>query len=46
MVLNLNSIRKSYRTNEGEVPVLNNISLNLLAGEKNLNKNAAFVVLI
>tara|TARA_B100000965_G_scaffold370389_1_gene358460 strand:- start:203 stop:859 length:657 start_codon:yes stop_codon:yes gene_type:complete len=33
MVLNLNSIRKSYRTNEGEVPVLNNISLNLLAGE-------------
>ena len=33
MVLNLNSIRKSYRTNEGNVSVLNDVSLNLLAGE-------------
>tara|TARA_B100001142_G_scaffold324817_1_gene377231 strand:- start:95 stop:751 length:657 start_codon:yes stop_codon:yes gene_type:complete len=34
MVLKLNSIQKSFRTNEGEVPVLSDISLNLLAGEK------------
>ena len=33
MVLNLKSIQKSFRTNEGEVPVLSDISLNLLAGE-------------
>ena len=33
MVLNLNSIRKSYRTNEGNVSVLNDVSLTLLAGE-------------
>ena len=33
MVLHLNSIRKSYRTNEGKVPVLNGISLKILAGE-------------
>lgn len=33
MVLNLNSIQKSFRTNEGEVHVLSDISLNLLAGE-------------
>jgi putative ABC transport system ATP-binding protein len=33
MVLNLNSIQKSFRTNEGEVPVLSDISLSLLAGE-------------
>ena len=33
MVLNLNSIQKSYRTNEGRVLVLNGISLKLLAGE-------------
>ncbi|MDB3930572.1 ABC transporter ATP-binding protein [Paracoccaceae bacterium] len=33
MVLKLNSIQKSFRTNEGEVPVLSDISLNLLAGE-------------
>ena len=33
MVLNLNSIQKSFRTNEGEVPVLNDISLSLSAGE-------------
>tara|TARA_Y100001934_G_C12330783_1_gene764956 strand:- start:284 stop:952 length:669 start_codon:yes stop_codon:yes gene_type:complete len=33
MVLNLKSIRKSYRSNEGEVPVLNGVSLTLLAGE-------------
>jgi putative ABC transport system ATP-binding protein len=33
MVLKLNSIQKSFRTNEGEVHVLSDISLNLLAGE-------------
>ena len=33
MVLRLNSIQKSFRTNEGEVPVLSDISLNVLAGE-------------
>ena len=33
MVLKLNSIQKSFRTNEGEVPVLSDISLSLLAGE-------------
>ena len=33
MVLKLNSIQKSFRTNEGEVPVLSDISLNVLAGE-------------
>ena len=33
MVLNLNSIRKSYRTNESSVSVLNDVSLTLLAGE-------------
>jgi len=33
MVLNLNSIRKSYRTNESNVSVLNDVSLTLLAGE-------------
>ena len=33
MVLNLNSIQKSYRTNEGNVSVLNDVSLTLLAGE-------------
>ena len=33
MVLNLKAIQKSFRTNEGEVPVLSNISLSLLAGE-------------
>ena len=33
MVLKLNSIRKSYRTNEGEVSVLNDVSLTLFAGE-------------
>ena len=33
MVLNLKSIKKSYQTNEGKVPVLNGVSLNLLAGE-------------
>jgi len=33
MVLKLNSIRKSYRTNEGKVSVLNGISLTLFAGE-------------
>ena len=33
MVLNLKAIQKSFRTNEGEVPVLSDISLNLLAGE-------------
>ena len=33
MVLELNSIQKSFRTNEGEVPVLSDISLNVLAGE-------------
>ena len=33
MVLNLNSIQKSFRTNEGEVPVLSDISLSLSAGE-------------
>ena len=33
MVLNLNSIRKSYRTNEGKVSVLNDVSLTLFAGE-------------
>ena len=33
MVLKLNSIQKSFRTNEGELPVLSDISLNLLAGE-------------
>ena len=33
MVLNLKAIQKSFRTNEGEVPVLNDISLSLLAGE-------------
>ena len=33
MVLNLNSIRKSYRTNEGKVSVLNGVSLTLFGGE-------------
>ena len=33
MVLKLNSIQKSFRTNEGEVPVLSDISLTVLAGE-------------
>ena len=33
MVLNLTSIKKSYQTNEGTIPVLNGISLKLLAGE-------------
>ena len=33
MVLKLNSIQKSFRTNEGEVPVLSDISLSLFAGE-------------
>ena len=33
MVLNLKSIKKSYQTNEGTIPVLNGISLKLLAGE-------------
>ena len=33
MVLKLNSIQKSFRTNEGEVPVLSDISLSVLAGE-------------
>jgi len=33
MVLNLKSIKKSYQTNEGTIPVLNGISLELLAGE-------------
>ena len=33
MVLKLNSIQKSFRTNEGEVPVLSDISLNVLAEE-------------
>ena len=33
MVLNLNSIQKSYRTNEGNVSVLNDVSFTLLAGE-------------
>ena len=33
MVLNLKTIQKSFRTNEGEVPVLSDISLSLLAGE-------------
>ena len=33
MVLNLKSIKKSYQTNEGKVPVLNGVSLKLLAGE-------------
>ena len=33
MVLNLKAIQKSFRTNEGEVPVLSDISLGLLAGE-------------
>ena len=33
MVLNLKSIKKSYQTIEGKVPVLNGISLRLLAGE-------------
>ena len=33
MVLKLNSIQKSFRTNEAEVPVLSDISLNVLAGE-------------
>ena len=33
MVLNLKAIQKSFRTNEGEVPVLCDISLSLLAGE-------------
>ena len=33
MVLNLNSIRKSYRTNEGKVLVLNDVSLTLFGGE-------------
>ena len=33
MVLKLNSIQKSFRTNEGEVPVLSDISLTLLTGE-------------
>ena len=33
MVLNLKAIQKSFRTNEGEVPVLSDISLTVLAGE-------------
>tara|TARA_Y100000385_G_scaffold69820_1_gene70011 strand:+ start:402 stop:1058 length:657 start_codon:yes stop_codon:yes gene_type:complete len=33
MVLNLKAVQKSFRTNEGEVPVLSDISLSLLAGE-------------
>ena len=33
MVLNLKAIQKSFRTNEGKVPVLSDISLSLLAGE-------------
>ena len=33
MVLKLNSIRKSYSTNEGKVLVLNDVSLTLFAGE-------------
>ena len=33
MVLKLKAIQKSFRTNEGEVPVLSDISLSLLAGE-------------
>jgi len=33
MVLNLKAIQKSFRTNEGEVPILSDISLSLLAGE-------------
>ena len=33
MVLNLKAIQKSFLTNEGEVPVLSDISLSLLAGE-------------
>ena len=33
MVLNLKTIQKSFRTNEGKVPVLSDISLSLLAGE-------------
>jgi putative ABC transport system ATP-binding protein len=33
MVLKLNSIRKSYGTNEGKVLVLNDVSLTLFAGE-------------
>jgi len=33
MVLNLQSIHKSYLTNEGRVPVLNDVSLTLLEGE-------------
>ena len=33
MVLNLKAIQKSFRTIEGEVPVLSDISLSLLAGE-------------
>ena len=33
MVLKLNSIQKSFRTNEGEVPVLSDVSLSLFAGE-------------
>ena len=33
MVLNLNSIQKSYRTNEGKVSVLNDVSLTLFRGE-------------
>ena len=33
MVLKLNSIRKSYGTNEGKVLVLNDVSLSLFAGE-------------
>ena len=33
MVLDLKAIQKSFRTNEGEVPVLSDISLSLLAGE-------------
>ena len=33
MVLNLKAIQKSFRTNEGEVPVLSDVSLSLFAGE-------------
>lgn len=33
MVLNLKAVQKSFRTNEGEVPVLSDISLTVLAGE-------------
>ena len=33
MVLDLKAIQKSFRTNEGEVPVLSDISLTVLAGE-------------